>query len=592
MTYPQIVLFTVIALVLVGLLWGRWRYDLVAFAALMVAVILGAVPFEHAFDGFGNEATIIVALVLVISSGLSRSGVVDLISRAVLDRDRSPGGHIALFGSVGAALSAFMNNVATLALLMPVDVQAARKSGWPPRRTLMPLSFATILGGLVTLIGTPPNIIVAAYRGEALGRPFAMFDFTPVGLAVTLAGLVFIVLGGWRLIPDGTKDKKSPAEELLAISDYVSELVVAEKSKAIGQPMKALDGIAEENDCALLGLVRRGKRLPGRARNEEVAKGDLIVVQGSPDALNALAGALGLEFQGKSNRSAELTAAMSLSEAVVTRDSRLVGRTANEVQMLRAHGVALLGISRRGKARHERVRRTPIEAGDILLLLGDTEETADVINRLGCLPLADGARAVTRHEKAWLAVGLFAAAIGFAAIGLIHLPIALGLVVVGYLATGVLPIRELYDSIEWPVVVLLGSMIPLGQALDSTGGTALIANGLAAMTAGAPSWVALLILLVVTMTLSDVLNNTATAVIGAPVAIDLAHALNASPDAFLMAVAVGASCAFLTPIGHKNNLLILGPGGYAFGDYWRMGLPLEFVVVAVALPAILVVWPL
>lgn len=591
MTYHQIVLFVLIGLVLAGLLWGRWRYDIVAFAALMVGVALGAVPFEDAFSGFGNEATIIVALVLIISAGLSRSGVVDLIARTALDRDRPVGTHIAIFGGIGAALSGFMNNVATLALLMPVDVQAARRAGRLPRQTLMPLSFATILGGLITLIGTPPNIIIAAYRDHALGQSFGMFDFTPVGLACTLVGLAFVTLVGWRLIP-GREKSKSPAEELLAIESYVSELVVPEKATAIGQKVRDLDPVAEENDAAILGLVRRGKRLPGRARWEEIARGDLLVVQGSADALNALSGALGLKFQGKAGETAQVTPTVNLTEAVVTRDSRLVGRAANEVRMFSAHDVALLGLSRRGHTIRERVRRTPLEPGDILLLLGDADRTADVISRLGCLPLAGGSRAVTRHEMAWSAVGIFAAAIIAAALGFVHLPVALGLAVTAFVVLGILPVREIYESVEWPVIVLLGSMIPLGQALESTGGTALIASGVATLTHGLPAWVALLVLLVVTMTLSDVLNNTATAVIGAPVAIDLAHQLSLSPDPFLMAVAVGASCAFLTPIGHKNNLLILGPGGYAFGDYWRMGVPLEILIVAVAVPMILLVWPM
>jgi len=591
MTYEQITLFSLIGLVLVGLLWGKWRYDLVAFTALIAGVALGAVPVHDAFSGFGHEATIIVALVLIISAGLMRSGAVDLITRVVVDSSRSLGAHIAIFGTFGGILSAFMNNVAALALLMPVDISAAKQAGRSPARSLMPLSFATILGGMATLIGTPPNIIIASYRNEALGEPFSMFDFAPVGLAIAIVGMIFIATIGWRLIPN-RKSTQNTMEELLAIEDYVAELVVSEKSKAIGEKVRNLDEIADKNDCAILGIIRRGERLPGRARRETVKQNDLLIVQGTPEALSKLSGALNLKLQGKAGQIADLSSDMKLSEVVVTRDSPLIGRTANQVQMLRISGVSMIGLSRMGKIMRERVRRTKLKAGDILLLLGTDEDVNEMAARLEYLPLDARPIDITRHEKAWGAIAMFAGAIALAVVGILPLPISLAMVAIGLVLFDILPIREIYKSVEWPVIVLLGSMIPLGAALESSGSTAIIANWLASITMGLPGWAAIMIILIATMTLSDVLNNTATAVIAAPIAIQLAQALNANPDPFLMAVAVGASCAFLTPIGHKNNLLILGPGGYKFGDYWRMGLPLEILVVIVAVPTIMFVWPL
>jgi len=591
LTSQQIILFSLIGFVLVGLLWGRWRYDLVAFAALIAGVILGVIPAKSAFAGFGHEATIIVALVLVISAGLMRSGAVDLITRVAIDRTRSLGAHITLMGFLGGALSAFMNNVAALALLMPVDMQAARQSGRHPSSSLMPLSFATILGGMVTLIGTPPNIIIASYRNEALGAPFSMFDFAPVGLAVALAGLAFIALIGWRLIPT-QNNKSGPVEAMIKIEDYVAELVVPNDAKIIGQKVRDLDEIVDDNDCTILGLVRRGERLPGRARRAEIMASDILIIQGEAEALNSLSGAISIKFQGKSGQIASLSSEQTLAEAVVTHDSRLVGRSANQIQLLRAHGVSLIGLSRMGKTVKERVRLIPLKAGDVLLLLGNASSLNEVYARIDALPLADRNLNVTRHEKAWGAIAMFAFAIGLGTLGIIPLTIALSLVAIGLVLFDILPLRELYDSVEWPVIVLLGSMIPLGAALDATGSTQLIAGWLALATSGLPGWVALSIIIITTMSLSDVLNNTATTIIAAPIAIQLANTLGVNPDPFLMAVAIGASCAFLTPIGHKNNMLILGPGGYKFGDYWRMGLPLEIIVVVVAVPMILLVWPM
>ncbi len=584
-------LFGLFGSVFALLLWGRWRYDLVAFSALLVGVISGAVPTEGAFAGFGHPATIIVALVLVASRGLTNSGAIYLITRNLVDAQRSLAAHITIMGGIGAALSAFMNNVAALALLMPVDIQTAKKAKRIAGLTLMPLSFATILGGLVTLIGTPPNIIIASYREKALGEPFLMFDFAPVGIICAIAGLAFVATIGWRLIPRAATDT-DPGTKLAELADYVAEIRVPEDSEAVGLRVTELDEEAENADVAIIGLVRSGRRLYGAARNAYIQAGDALVIEAAPEAIDEFKTALKLEYDGDKRR--EISAAgdgLSLIEVVATDRARIVGRSALALQLLRHRGVTLLGISRRGRRITERVRRTTVETGDILLLLGPTEQLGIVATWLGCLPLAERGLTVTQGEKAYLAAGIFAAAIAAASFGLVYLPVALGVVVALYMVTGIVPARDIYDHVEWPVVVLLGSMIPLGAALEQAGGTGLIASAIVSVTDGLPAWAILAVLMAVTMTLSDVLNNTATTIIAAPIAIDMAAKLNVNADPFLMAVAVAASCAFLTPIGHKNNTLILGPGGYRFGDYWRMGLPLEVIVLAVGIPAIMLFWP-
>lgn len=591
MTFDQIALFTLFAAVFALFLWGRFRYDLVAFAALMLAVVLGLVPTKEAFSGFGHPATLVVALVLIVSAGLVRSGAVFLITRTLVDSSRSLGRHIALMGGIGALLSAFMNNVAALALLMPVDIQTARKAGRAPGLSLMPLSFATILGGMATLIGTPPNIIIAAIRQESLGEPFAMFDFAPVGGIAALAGLCFVALIGWRLIP--SRDGAAGNSEA-QLADYIAELTVPSGSKLIGTRLGELDKEAEQADVAILGLIREGKRRYGRATAALLREGDALVIEATPEALDEFRTALALDFADAA-RQEKLTAAgegLEVIEVVVPETARINGRTAQSLGLAWRQSTVLLGLSRQGRRLTQHIRQTEIEAGDILLLLCPRDRGADVTEWLGCLPLAERGLAVTANDKTWAAIALFGLAVLAAALGLVYLPVALGLVVIAYVLIKVLPVAEIYDHVEWPVVVLLGSMIPLGAALDASGGTALIANALVGLTAGLPAWAVLTVLMVVTMTLSDVLNNTATAIVAAPVGIQMAQTLGVSPDPFLMAVAVAASAAFLTPIGHKNNTLVLGPGGYHFGDYWRIGLPLEVLVIAVSIPAILVFWPL
>lgn len=590
MTTDQIILFSLFGLVFGFLLWGKFRYDIVAFSALMAGVVLGVVPTKDAFSGFGHPATLVVALVLVVSAGLVRSGAVFLITRTLVDASRGLGSHIALMGAVGGVLSAFMNNVAALALLMPVDVQTARKAGRSPGLSLMPLSFATILGGMVTLIGTPPNIIIATIRQDSLGEPFKMFDFAPVGGIAAIAGLTFVALVGWRLIPA----RGDATAELEDMSEYIAELTVPDGSKHVGTRLGELEEEADRADVAIIGLIRDGKRQYGRSQNTLLQVDDALVLEATPDALDEFRAATGLAV-ADAKREEQLNAGgegVEIIEVVVAENSRLVDRTAQSVGLAWRRSTVLMGISRRGRKITNQIRKTPVRTGDILLLLVPRDTGPEVTQWLGCLPLAERGLAVTADDKVWLAIGLFAAAVLAASLGLLYLPVALGLVVVAYVLSKIVPLSELYTHIEWPVVVLLGSMIPLGAALESSGGTELISGWLVTLTAGLPAWAVLTVLMVVTMSLSDVLNNTATTIVAAPVGIQMAQALDVSPDPFLMAVAVAASSAFLTPIGHKNNTLILGPGGYRFGDYWRIGLPLEVIVIAVSIPAILVFWPL
>ena len=592
MTLNQIILFSLFSLVFVMLIWGRFRYDIVAFSALLVAVVLGVIPSSEAFAGFGHPATLVVALVLVVSAGLVRSGAVFLITRTLINASRSLGGHIALMGFVGGVLSAFMNNVAALALLMPVDIQTAHKAKRAVGLSLMPLSFATILGGMVTLIGTPPNIIIAAIREQELGEPFKMFDFAPVGGVAALAGLLFVSLVGWRLIPQ--RDAKTKSEGFGDIGQFIAELTVPEGSKYIDQRLQSLYGTAEKNDVAILGLLRDGKKRYGTAATTELKAGDALILEATPEALDEFRTAVQLDFSDTTRQDILTTDSdgLTMLECVVSDTARVNGRSAQAVGLAWRQRSVLMGISRQGKRITKQLRKTILRPGDILLILVPQETADDVISWLGCLPLADRGLQVTADHKVWLAIGLFAVAVFAASVGLVYLPIALGFVVIAYVLTGIIPLHQLYSHIEWPVVVLLGSMIPLGAALQSSGGTELIATTLVDLTQGMAPWAILTILMVATMTLSDVLNNTATTIVAAPISIQMAQSLGVNPDPFLMAVAISASAAFLTPIGHKNNTLILGPGGYSFGDYWRLGLPLEILIVAVSIPAILVFWPL
>ena len=588
MTGEQLFLFCLLGAMFAMLVWGRVRYDMVGFGALIVAVVGGAVDPHDAFRGFGHEAVIIIALVLIASRALINSGAVELLAGFVVSATRPLPAHISVMAVAGAALSAVINNVAALVILMTLDMEAARKAKRAISLSLMPLSFATILGGMITMIGTPPNIVIAQYRTGVAGEPFAMFDLAPVGLVCANVGIVFVAAVGWRLIPRRGAASATSEDD----PRFLAEARAPENSASIGKTPRDLYELGEEHDILVAGLVRRGKRLRGLAADEEIRKGDFLVLEGHARAIEAFAGAAELQFAGAEKHGGMTGKSLKLVEAVVTDSSRISRRTAWDLRVLHRRGVTLLGISRQGRRIRDRVRKTAVRPGDVLLLMGTETRLAETVEWLGVLPIADRRHAVIQRSKALIAIGLFAAAIAASVTGLTELPIALAAAVAGYALLNIVGPREVYESVEWPVIVLLASLIPLGAALEENGGTKLIAEGIVSLSGGLPAWAILTIVMVVTMTLSDFLNNVATALIAAPVAVDVAGALDVSSDPFLMGVAVAASCAFLTPIGHKNNTIIMGPGNYRFGDYWRLGLPLEIIIITVSAPAILFFWPL
>ena len=591
MNSEQILLVAIFCLLFALLLWGKFRYDLVAFSILIISVAIGVVPYNNAFDGFAHPATVIVALVLVVSKGLINSGAIFFIGQKISAFGKNLWGHISIIGFIGAILSAFMNNVAALALLMPIDINKARASNWPPRKTLMPLSFATILGGMATLIGTPPNIIISSIRYEHTGEPFKMFDFFPVGGITAIIGLAFVALFGWRLIPK-TSQNDDAGKELMEIASYVSNLTVSQNSLVLGKNLHEIYEAAEKCDAAVLGIIRNSIRIDKGSRNLKIRENDQLIIDATPESLDEFRSIQKLEFPFKKDRILAESDNYIPIEVVVTDTSRLLNTSAIKVGLAWRKATVLLGISRKGRPIRKQIRRTIIREGDMLLILVPKESFNEVINWIGCLPLAERGLNITDTSKMTAALSIFFVGLIVASVGLLKLPIVLGLVIILYCLTKIVPPREVYSSVEWPVIILLASVIPLGAALESNGTTEIIVQILTKYASSMEPWLIIAIIMIITMTLSDILNNTATTLVIAPISIQLAQTLNLNTDTFLMAVAVSASCAFLTPIGHKNNTIILGPGGYRFGDYWRMGLVLEVLIIITSIPLLLIFWPI
>ncbi len=610
MTGDQLIVFGVLAATLVLFIWNRWRYDLVALGALLACALSGVVPAGEVFAGLAHPAVISVAAVLVLSRGLLNAGVVDSVARRLMQVGERPWAQVAALTGIVALSSGFMNNVGALALFMPVAIWMSRQSGRSPSYLLMPLAFGSLLGGMLTLIGTPPNLIIAGYRAEAGEAPFGMFDFLPVGAAVTLAGVVFIALLGWRLVP--RRQEQEGNGDLFEISAYLTEVRVPEGCKYAGRTLHALiNAVRDEADVQVIALIRGEERQRMPSTYEVLREADILLVEADSDSLKALLDVTGVELaadsdgqkdkpddepaaeQGQGEKKAkDRHGELTLAEAIVTPGSMLVGTTASGLDLRERHGVNVLAVARQGQRLRQRLGQIRFAAGDILLVQAREDALQASLSGLGCLPLASRGLSITTPRNVLLASAIFALTLGVIALGVLPAAVALVTGALVMILVGLIPLGRIYESIDMPVIVLVAAMLPVGEALETTGGSQLIADALLGLGQSLPAAATLALLMVAVMLISNVVNNAAAAVLAAPVAISLARGLEASVDPFLMAVAIGASCAFLTPIGHQSNTLVMAPGGYRFGDYWRLGLPLSILVVLCAVPAILWVWPL
>ena len=593
LSQEQAIVLAVLVASLLLFMWGRWRYDLVALAALLAVTLCGLVPPDGAFAGFGHPAVITVAAVLVLSKGLFNSGAVDLLARWLSRLGDRPAVQLVALTTLVAVSSGFMNNVGALALMIPVAAWLARRSGYSPSWLLMPLAFGSLLGGMTTLIGTPPNIIIASFREQSGAEPFGMFDFLPVGGGVMLVGLATTwILAKW-VMPE--REAPRDNDKLFTIDEYLAEVRVPPKSKMVGRTIHDLEASVDDDaDAAVVGLIRDGKKALVPSPYAVLQADDILLVEAAPDDLKTLLDTAGLQLAESQDDAHGLLKSddVTVVEAVVSHNSRLIGTTAAAIDLRSRYAINLLAIARHGQQLRKQLSRIRFAIGDILLLQGREAQLSESLNRLGCLPLAERQLRVGKPRRVFLAAGIFLAGITATTIGLLPVQIALVSAALVMVLSNVVPLREAYEAIDWPILLLLGAMIPVGEAFETTGTAQLLADRISVVAGwGGPS-AALSLLLVATMLLSNVINNAAAAVLMAPIAISIAQSLASSVDPFLMAVAVGASAAFLTPIGHQSNTLVMEPGGYRFNDYWRLGLPVSLAVVLAAIPLILWAWPL
>jgi len=583
--------FAIVAGMMALFVWGRFRYDLVAALSLLVAVVVGIVPADKAFTGFSDDIVIIVASALLVSAAVSKSGVLEAGLNRIAPYLRTTQIQIVVLVGVVTVLSAFVKNIGALAMMIPVAFQIARRTNTSPSSFLMPMAFGSLLGGIVTLVGTSPNIIVSRVRGELLGEPFRMFDFAPVGIGIALAGVVFLAFG-YRLLPQGRKGAAS-LDEALNIKNYVTEARVTPDSDIIGQTVADLRRLAND-EVKVAAIIRNETRSSSPLPDATIRENDLLMLEGEPDALESAVARAGLKLS-REHRQPEMDEAtdeIGVIEAVIGPNSVLTGISAERIALFERFHVNLLAVSRSGQRFTERLRTINLRAGDVIVLQGNLKRLPDTLKELGCLPLAERGIRLGSARRSLLPIAILAAAMVLVAFNV--LPVAIAFFGAGVLLVlfGSLTLREAYENIDWPILVMLGALIPVSEAIRTTGGTDLIAGWLSSAANMLPPTGALVLIMVAAMAVTPFLNNAATVLVMAPIAASFATQLGFKPDAFLMAVAIGAACDFLTPIGHQCNTLVMGPGGYRFGDYWRLGLPLSILVVVIGIPLVMVFWPL
>lgn len=586
-------LLTLLAATLVLFIWGKWRFDIVALSALTLAVLFGFIPADQAFNGFSHPATVTVAIILVISYGLHYVGVTEKIAEFVLPINHRPQLQLTILITIAALLSAVMNNIAALALTMPVAMQVFNRPGLSPAMVLMPLSFASILGGMITIIGTPPNIIISSYREQLYGTPFQMFDFSPVGGILACAGIIFIACLGWRMIP--LRRVKTNKLNKATANTYIYEVRIDANARIVNKNIAEVEALIQDNiKVNLLSLTRHQEFYVTIPRKDPFINHDILLIEGTHDEIDKFIVRFNLRMISAENTQDSILHSNNTdtTEVVVLPTSRVEGRTPEQIRFRHYYDINLLAVARKGKSFRDRLRSFKFRVGDVLLLHGDKDELPEVVNRLGCLPLAQPSPKFGKRKHGLTALAIFAAGVVAASSGLLPLPIAFLMVAGGMIITNLIPIRDIYEQINWPIVILLGAMIPISYALDNTGTASAIVQLALGLTGNISPSAMLTMVFITTMLLSDTLNNAATALVMAPIANNLAVQLNANPDTFLMAVAIASSCAFLTPIGHQNNILIMEPGGYKFSDYWRLGLPLQIIMVIFAIPLLVFFWPL
>ncbi len=584
----QLIISSLFIVLIILFIWGKLRYDAVSLIMLALFVIFGFIEPNKAFVGLGHPAVVTVALVLLISKGLEKSGFISFVGVFFQKIIKSEIQFIIILCFIAAFLSSFMNNIGAMAMLLPITLAICQKMNWNPSKFLMPLAFASILGGMNTKIGTPPNIIISEIRGDYLSSDFDFFDFAFIGLPVSIIGVLFIVFIGWKFIP--LRAMNSQGNPLIKLDDYLVEMTIDENSPLIDKRAYDFRQMLDV-DTSLMGHINENNIKAEIHGNQKLIRGQILILKINPDYIAEIQEQFGLTINTDSDISDDSD--LGGIEAIIIPKSRLIGRRYNYFKRLIGGSLSLLGLWRKGLKFRFRLSNETFQSGDVLLLANRAEKNkiGERLELAGLMPLWQREFDIFKDtSKTFLALGIFITSLFMIIFNILPIIVAFLLCVLAFASIKLLNGDSIYRHIDWPVVVLLAAMIPIGNTLTEYGISSSVASSLASLSDFVDLIWILVILMIITMFLSDIINNAATAVIMAPIAANIALEMGASIDAFLMTVTIGASCAFLSPIGHQCNTLVMGPGNYKFGDYWKLGLPLEIIIVCVSVPVIYFFW--
>jgi di/tricarboxylate transporter len=570
------------------------RPDIVAMGVMLVLLLTGTVGFEEGFTGFSNPAVVTVIAMFILSSGLVRTGVADYLGRLII---RLGGGHPAMLTLVVmiavGLLSAFMNNIGAVAILLPTMFVVAQKANYPATKLLIPLSFGSLLGGLTTLIGTPPNLLCSMALEQAGFNGFRMFDFLPTGAAVMITGAVYMAFAGRFLIP--TRQETHSLTQQYHLEGYLTEVVVPEKSPLIGKSLAELD-FPKELELTVLRLRRA--REPARnfvpSADTVLEEGDRLVVEGNIERLlKQKAGPLRIYAETKFDDAALTGDDVQLAEVAIAPNAALLGNSINQGHLRRRYNVLVLALRRRGRAMRARFTSVPLAVGDVLLVQGSPAAVGEMARSPEFLVAKRLDHATRDAKRAPLALGIMILAVASAATGLLHISVAGWLGVLLMAVTGCVRVQDMYLQVEWRVIFLIACMMPLGLAMDDdhTGTARWLAEHVTRWTGDHGPRIVLASLFLIATVITSVMSNAAAAVLLSPIGVAIAVGLGYEPYPFLMAIAIGASTTFLTPIGHQANVLVYGVGNYRFVDFPRVGALLSLLIFIVTVILVPLVWP-
>ncbi len=574
----DIALTLIILVVAIILFATEWiRMDMVSMLILLVLALTGLVTVEDAFAGFSNPAVLTVAAVFVLSAGISSTGAVSKVGERLIQwTGHSPLLLTASIMATVAVFSAFINNIGATAVLMPIVVMVAQKLKMPPSKLLIPLAFGSLLGGVCTLIGTPPNILMNILMQEYAGKQFSMFDFTPVGIVLLLFGIAYMTFIGRHLLPNR---KSGTLTEAYQVKSYVTEVEILEGAPIHGKTI-AESALERELNLTVRAIMRNRQKIPQPRRNRKLYTGDILFIEGDTTDVLKIKERKGLAVVQEKDNPTPTSDGQDIVvvEASLTPTSEMVGKTLRQVRFAHTYGLTVLAIWRSGAPVVRRVDHVVLRFGDVLLLQGSEERVHHLGDEHGFLLLGGVEPTPYRPRRAPIALATLFGVILLSSTGTLPIVLAATLGAMVMILSQCLTPKEAYNSIDWPILLLIAGTMPLGHAMENSGAARLLADLIIGGVGEYGPWMVLCAVFLITFCLTEVMSHAAAAVLVAPIAYNAAVDMHANPEPFFMAVAIAASMCFMTPISHQSNALVMGPGGYKFFDYTKVGTPLNIAI--------------